>query len=75
MTTTLITGPTGSLGRSTVSALAGRPASQRPDLLLVGRAGKNLGDVAGGARAQGATVHAIGADFARSPTCGRRRSR
>jgi NAD(P)-dependent dehydrogenase (short-subunit alcohol dehydrogenase family) len=63
--TVLITGPTRGLGRATTLALAGRPAADRPDLLLVGRAGKALTEVAAEARARGATVHEIGADLAR----------
>ncbi|GAB2605823.1 short-chain dehydrogenase [Paractinoplanes abujensis] len=65
MTTVLITGPTRGLGRSTTLALAGRPRAERPDLLLVGRPGRALTDVAAEARALGATVHEIGADLSR----------
>jgi NAD(P)-dependent dehydrogenase (short-subunit alcohol dehydrogenase family) len=60
----LITGPTRNLGRHAVLAMAGRPAGQRPDLLLVGRAGRDLAAVAAEARALGARVHAIGCDLA-----------
>lgn len=63
--TVLITGPTGGLGRETTLALARRPAAERPDLVLVGRAGEPLGAVASEARAHGAVVHDIGADLAR----------
>lgn len=63
--TVLITGPTGGLGRAAVLAMAGRPKSQRPDLLLVGRAGDRLTQVTDAARAAGATVHAIGCDLSR----------
>jgi NAD(P)-dependent dehydrogenase (short-subunit alcohol dehydrogenase family) len=63
--TVLITGPTGGLGRAAALAMANRPAPERPDLLLVGRAGEALTGVAGAARAAGATVHAIGCDLAR----------
>jgi short-subunit dehydrogenase len=35
----LLTGPTGGLGKAATLAIANRPAAQRPDLLLVGRAG------------------------------------
>jgi NAD(P)-dependent dehydrogenase (short-subunit alcohol dehydrogenase family) len=63
--TVLITGPTGGLGRATALAMADRAAPDRPDLLLVGRAGEALTGVAGAARAAGATVHAIGCDLAR----------
>jgi hypothetical protein len=45
--------------------MAGRPATERPDLLLVGRASPRLTDVAATARAAGATVHEIGCDLAR----------
>jgi hypothetical protein len=36
--TVLHTGPTGGLGRAATLAMASRPAPDRPDLLLVGRA-------------------------------------
>jgi NAD(P)-dependent dehydrogenase (short-subunit alcohol dehydrogenase family) len=62
--TVLITGPTGGLGKSATLAMANRPAPERPDLLLVGRAGQALTDVADDARAAGATVHEIGCDLA-----------
>jgi NADP-dependent 3-hydroxy acid dehydrogenase YdfG len=45
-------------------AMASRPEGQRPDLLLVGRPGQALHDVADEARAAGATVHEIGCDLA-----------
>jgi NAD(P)-dependent dehydrogenase (short-subunit alcohol dehydrogenase family) len=61
--TVLITGPTRNLGRHTVLAMAGRPDGQRPDLLLVGRAGRDLTAVADEARALGARVHEIGCDL------------
>jgi NAD(P)-dependent dehydrogenase (short-subunit alcohol dehydrogenase family) len=63
--TVLLTGPTGGLGKAATLAIANRPATQRPDLLLVGRAGKALTDVAEAARAAGATVQEIGCDLAR----------
>ena len=63
--TVLITGPTRNLGRHAALALADRPDGQRPDLLLVGRAGPDLTAVAGEARARGARVHEIGCDLAR----------
>jgi NAD(P)-dependent dehydrogenase (short-subunit alcohol dehydrogenase family) len=63
--TVLITGPTGGLGRAATLAMANRPAPERPDLLLVGRAGEALTGVAGAARAAGATVHMIGCDLGR----------
>lgn len=62
--TVLITGPTRNLGRHAVLAMAGRPDGQRPDLLLVGRAGRDLAAVADEARALGARVHEIGCDLA-----------
>jgi NAD(P)-dependent dehydrogenase (short-subunit alcohol dehydrogenase family) len=62
--TVLITGPTGSLGKATTLAIARRPAAQRPDLLLVGRPGNALTDVAAEARGAGATVHEVGCDLA-----------
>jgi NAD(P)-dependent dehydrogenase (short-subunit alcohol dehydrogenase family) len=63
--TVLITGPTGGLGRAATLAMARRPTPQRPDLLLVGRAGPALTGVAEAARAAGATAHEIGCDLAR----------
>jgi NAD(P)-dependent dehydrogenase (short-subunit alcohol dehydrogenase family) len=63
--TVLITGPTGGLGRAATLAIANRPALERPDLLLVGRPGRALTEVAGDARAAGATVHEISCDLAR----------
>ena len=62
--TVLITGPTGGLGRQTTLAIARRPASQRPDLILVGRTGQRLTQVADEAHTAGATVHEIGCDLA-----------
>jgi NAD(P)-dependent dehydrogenase (short-subunit alcohol dehydrogenase family) len=61
--TILITGPTRNLGSHAVLAVAGRPQGQRPDLLLVGRAGHDLTAVADEARALGARVHEIGCDL------------
>lgn len=63
--TVLITGPTRGLGRLATLAMAARPAAERPDLLLVGRAGTALSDVAAEARARGANVHTAGADLSR----------
>ncbi len=63
--TVLITGPTRNLGRHAVLAMADRPDGQRPDLLLVGRAGPGLAAVADEARSHGARVHEIGCDLAR----------
>jgi len=63
--TVLITGPTGGLGKATPLAIAARLAPERPDLLLVGRAGQALTEVADEARATGATLHEIGCDLAR----------
>jgi NAD(P)-dependent dehydrogenase (short-subunit alcohol dehydrogenase family) len=63
--TVLITGPTGGLGKATTLAIANRPAARRPDLLLVGRPGTALAEVAEAARAAGATVQEIGCDLAR----------
>ena len=63
--TVLITGPTGGLGNAATLAIANRPAPERPDLLLVGRAGQALTGVAEDARAAGALVHEIGCDLAR----------
>ncbi|TDU90401.1 short-subunit dehydrogenase [Kribbella voronezhensis] len=62
--TVLITGPTRNLGRYTARSMAGRPAGYRPDLLLVGRAGRDLTAVGEETRALGARVHEIGCDLA-----------
>jgi NAD(P)-dependent dehydrogenase (short-subunit alcohol dehydrogenase family) len=62
--TVLITGPTGSLGRSAAMAMANRPKEGRPDLLLVGRPGRALREIGAEARAAGATVHEISCDLA-----------
>ena len=63
--TVLITGPTSGLGRTATLAMANRRAPERPDLLLIGRPGPALTEVAADARAAGATVHEIGCDLAR----------
>lgn len=63
--TVLITGPTRGLGRAATLAMAGRPASDRPDLLLLGRAGPALRQITADARARGATVHAVPCDLSR----------
>jgi NAD(P)-dependent dehydrogenase (short-subunit alcohol dehydrogenase family) len=63
--TVLITGPTGGLGRAAALAMANRPAAVRPDLLLVGRAGRALTEVAGAARAAGATAYEVDCDLSR----------
>jgi NAD(P)-dependent dehydrogenase (short-subunit alcohol dehydrogenase family) len=63
--TVLITGPTRGLGRAAALAMADRPDGERPDLLLVGRAGPRLEETAEAARARGATVHEIGCDLSR----------
>jgi len=62
--TVVVTGPTRNLGRCAVLAMAGRPDGQRPDLLLVGRPGRDLAAVADEARVLGARVHEIGCDLA-----------
>jgi NAD(P)-dependent dehydrogenase (short-subunit alcohol dehydrogenase family) len=61
----VITGPTGGLGRATTMALAARPAMERPDLILVGRLGAAVTDVAAHAHSAGARVRVIGCDLAR----------
>jgi len=62
--TVLITGPTGGLGRAATLAMANRPAPVRPDLLLVGRGGRGLTEVAEAARAAGASAYEIDCDLA-----------
>lgn len=63
--TVLITGPTGGLGKAATLAIADRPASRRPDLLLIGRPGRALTEAADTVRTAGATVHEIACDLAR----------
>ncbi|NKQ56879.1 SDR family NAD(P)-dependent oxidoreductase [Amycolatopsis sp. K13G38] len=63
--TVLVTGPTRNLGRHAALAMAARPRDRRPDLLLVGRAGRDLTTVADEARALGAHVREIGCDLSR----------
>lgn len=63
--TVLITGRTGGLGSATTMAIAARSAHERPDLVLVGRPGSAMTDVAERARSKGATVHVISCDLAR----------
>lgn len=63
--TVLITGPTGGLGRAATLAMANRPASERPDLLLVGRANESLAAVAEDARAAGSRVQTLSCDLSR----------
>ncbi|GAB6903504.1 SDR family NAD(P)-dependent oxidoreductase [Kineosporia succinea] len=62
MTTVLITGPTRSLGRVTAEALARHPEVE--DLLLVGRRGPALDEVAERVRRPGVRAHPIGCDLA-----------
>ena len=57
--TVLITGPTGGLGTVLALELAKRGASERPDLLLVGRAGERLTGITDAVRAAGATAEAV----------------
>ncbi|BBZ11874.1 SDR family NAD(P)-dependent oxidoreductase [Mycobacterium branderi] len=63
--TVLLTGPTSGLGKAATLAMANRSAPERPNLLLVGRPGQALTEVAEAARAAGATVREIGCDLAR----------
>jgi NAD(P)-dependent dehydrogenase (short-subunit alcohol dehydrogenase family) len=63
--TVLITGPTRGLGRAAALAMAGRPADARPDLVLVGRPGKALEEVAEAVRVRGGRAHTIGCDLSR----------
>lgn len=62
--TVLITGPTGGLGLHATVAMASRPAHERPDLLLLGRPGSRLSEVAAQVRAAGARAHEVGCDLA-----------
>jgi NAD(P)-dependent dehydrogenase (short-subunit alcohol dehydrogenase family) len=63
MTTVLITGPTRGLGRATTVALAQNPRAC--DLVLVGRGGTALTDVAEQARSHGVNVLEVGCDLSR----------
>jgi NAD(P)-dependent dehydrogenase (short-subunit alcohol dehydrogenase family) len=63
--TVVITGPTAGLGRAATLAMAGRPEAARPDLVLVGRAGRGLTEVAEAVRARGTTAYAVECDLAR----------
>ena len=63
--TVVITGPTSGLGRDLTLEFARRAAADRPDLMLVGRPGGRLDDVAEAASAAGATVQAIPCDLSR----------
>lgn len=63
--TVLITGPTRGLGRAATLAMASRPSASRPDLLLAGRTGTALAEVADEARARGAKVYELGCDLSR----------
>jgi NAD(P)-dependent dehydrogenase (short-subunit alcohol dehydrogenase family) len=63
--TVVITGPTRNLGRHAALAMAERPQGQRPDLLLVGRPGRDLTSVGDEARTRGARVREIGCDLSR----------
>ncbi len=63
--TVLITGPAGALGRVATLAMAARPAAGRPDLLLLGRLGPGMKEIAIAARAAGANAHEIGCDLSR----------
>ena len=63
--TVLITGPTSGLGRALALEVAGRPETDRPDLLLVGRPGERLTEVVDLVRAAGATAEAIPCDLSR----------
>ena len=63
--TAVITGATGGLGRALAVEMANRPLADRPDLLLVGRAGKSLADVTETVRAAGATAYEVPCDLSR----------
>lgn len=59
----VITGPTGGLGRELALSIANRPEDERPDLLLVGRPGKNLDDITERARTAGTTAFGVSCDL------------
>jgi short-subunit dehydrogenase len=69
--TVLITGPTGGLGTVLALELAKRGASERPDLLLVGRAGERLTGITDAVRAAGATAEAVPCDLTSLADCQR----
>jgi hypothetical protein len=68
--TVLITGPTSRLGRA-LALMVGRPETDRPDLLLVGRPGQRLTEVVDLVRAAGCDC---GSDPLRPLTPGRKAS-
>jgi short-subunit dehydrogenase len=55
--TVVVTGPTGGLARETTLVMARRPASQRPDLILVGRASEVDAQVQADLRVQDMNPH------------------
>jgi NAD(P)-dependent dehydrogenase (short-subunit alcohol dehydrogenase family) len=61
--TVVITGPTGGLGRELALQMASRPENDRPDLLLVGRPGKNLTEITELVRKAGATAFEVPCDL------------
>ena len=61
--TIVITGPTGGIGKELVLQLANRPQNERPDLLLVGRAGATLEEITKLASNAGATAFGIPCDL------------
>jgi NAD(P)-dependent dehydrogenase (short-subunit alcohol dehydrogenase family) len=61
--TVVITGPTGGLGRELALQMASRPENDRPDLLLVGRPGKNLTEITELVRKAGANAFEVSCDL------------
>ena len=61
----LITGPTGGLGRALTLDLLARAEEDRPDLVLVGRPGERLTEIADLARSKGVTTEGVPCDFSR----------
>jgi NAD(P)-dependent dehydrogenase (short-subunit alcohol dehydrogenase family) len=61
--TLIITGPTGGLGKELALSIAKRPNDERPDLLFLGRAGKNLTEITEFVRRAGTIAYEIPCDL------------